>query len=100
MTGIMISDAYDNVYDLIWLGSVVYRLRLDDACCACIVLEFDLGSLEWPAYQGPADGKRKTVERQCYVMPFVQAGHWETEVVCTAKLRENGSAQLRPVYSS
>jgi hypothetical protein len=35
-------DAYDNVYDLTWLGSVVYRLRLDDACCACIVLESEL----------------------------------------------------------
>jgi len=31
-------DDYDNVYDLTRLGSVVYRLRLDDACCACIVV--------------------------------------------------------------
>lgn len=53
-----------------------------------MVLEFDLGSLERPAYQGPADGKTQTGGRQCYVVQFVRAGHWETEVVFTAKSKE------------
>ena len=52
------------------------------------MLEFVIVSLEWPAYQGPADGKPKTGGRQCYVVQFVRAGHWETEVVSTAKSKE------------